>query len=194
MAEVAPKSVLYCKICSWPPEYCEFGSSFKRCQAWLQENNEDLYNQLYSNANLSNQLSSLSIEKEAKLSADLEKKQAKEEAKAEKELAKKLMSKITIKRIERNKRKHIISISGMEVLEMDLKKICKTFANKFATGSTVQKNAEGKNDILIQGDVSDEAKEIIEKLLTEQGLKDVKIEQVDDKKIKKKQAAQTQTK
>jgi hypothetical protein len=40
-------NVFYCQVCSIPPEYCAFGSSFSKCQVWLKENNEDLYQQLY---------------------------------------------------------------------------------------------------------------------------------------------------
>jgi len=35
--------VLYCGICSLPPEYCEFGPSFEKCKPWLIENVPDLY-------------------------------------------------------------------------------------------------------------------------------------------------------
>ena len=39
--------------------------------------------------------------------------------------------------------------------------------------------------IIVQGDVSDEARAYIEKLLEEKGLNEVKVEQIDDKKKKK---------
>lgn len=66
-----------------------------------------------------------------------------------------------------------------------MKKLAKTFASKFATGASVTKTADKKEEILVQGDVSDEAKEYIEKLLEEQGLNGVEVEQVDEKKKKK---------
>lgn len=185
MAEVLPKTVEYCGICTFPPEYCEFGLSFKRCREWLQENKPELFDKLYSADALANATSTLSLEKEQKITQDLEKKQAKEEAKLERELQKKLSSKVTIKRIERNKRKHVISISGLEVFNIDMKKLAKTFASKFATGASVTKNAEKKDEIIVQGDVSDEAKEYIEKLLQEKALNEVKVEQIDEKKKKK---------
>ncbi|ODV77749.1 density-regulated protein DRP1 [Suhomyces tanzawaensis NRRL Y-17324] len=185
MTEVLPKSTLYCGVCSYPPEYCEFTATFKRCKEWLLSNHQEVYEKLYSDEALANQTSTLSLEKEQKMEQELEKKQKKEEAKQERELQKKLSSKVTIKRIERNKRKHIISISGLEVFNIDMKKLSKTFASKFATGATVTKNAEKKEEILVQGDVSNEAKEYIEKLLEEKGLNEVKVEQIDDKKKKK---------
>lgn len=191
MTTVAPKQVTYCGVCSFPPEYCEFGVSFKRCKEWLAQNERSLFDKLYSDEALANATSTLSLEKEEKIHKDLEKKQAREEAKLEKELQRKLASKVVIKRIERNRRKHIISISGLEVFNIEAKKLAKTFALKFATGASVTKNAEKKDEILVQGDVSDEAKAYIEKLLEEQGLNEVKVEQIDDKKKKKAEGAAT---
>lgn len=188
MAEVLPKQVVYCGVCSFPPEYCEFGVSFKRCKEWLAANSTELFDKLYSDEAMANATSTLSLEKEEKIHKDLEKKQAREEAKQERELQKKLALKVIIKRIERNKRKHIISISGLEVFNIDMKKLAKTFALKFATGASVTKNAEKKEEIMVQGDVSDDARAYIEKLLEEQGLNEVKVEQIDDKKKKKAEA------
>lgn len=185
MAEVAPRTLTYCGVCTFPPEYCEFGVSLKRCKEWLAENHQELFDKLYSEEALANATSTLSLEKEEQIHKDLEKKQAKEEKKLERELQKKLASKIVIKRIERNRRKHIISINGLEVLNVDIKKLAKTFALKFATGASVTKNAEKKDEVLVQGDVSDEARVLIEKLLEEQGLNEVKVEQIDEKKKKK---------
>lgn len=47
---------------------------------------------------------------------------------------------------------------------MDLKKAAKQMANKFARGASVSKNVEGKDEIVVQGDLVDE----IEELLVEQ--------------------------
>lgn len=86
---------------------------------------------------------------------------------------------VTIKRIERNKRKYVTSIHGLEAfgvyilfvccvwcssgaLGVDLKKAAKLFAQKFATGSSVTKNPQGLEEIVVQGDVSGEIVEMIE--------------------------------
>ncbi|RKP33064.1 eIF1-like protein, partial [Metschnikowia bicuspidata] len=172
----------YCGVCTFPPEYCEFGLSLEKCKEWLAANDQLLFDKLYSQEALANATSTLSLEKEQQILKDIKKKQAKEEKKLERELQKKLASKIVIKRMERNRRKHIISISGLEVLNVDIKKLAKTFALKFSTGASVTKNAEKKDEVLVQGDVGDEARAMIEKLLEEQGLNEVKVEQVDEKK------------
>lgn len=34
--------------CTFPPEYCEFGSRFTKCKEWLQEEHPDLFDKYYS--------------------------------------------------------------------------------------------------------------------------------------------------
>ncbi|KAJ1309267.1 hypothetical protein OPQ81_004930 [Rhizoctonia solani] len=174
-----PLNVLYCSICSFPPEYCEFGSSVTKCKAWLQETHADLFEKYYSEDALQQKAEALSLEAQAKLdkkAADLE---AKADVKAEADLKKKKAAKVgrnspetavatarnqsvTIKRIERNKRKHVTSIHGLEAFDVDLKKAAKLFAQKFATGSSVTKNPQGQDEIVVQGDVTDDIVEMIE--------------------------------
>ncbi|CCO27506.1 Translation machinery-associated protein 22 [Rhizoctonia solani AG-1 IB] len=156
---IQPLNVLYCSVCSFPPEYCEFGSSVTKCKTWLQETHSELFDKYYSEDALQQKAGALSLEAQAKLdkkAADLE---AKADVKAEADLKKK---KVTIKRIERNKRKHVTSIHGLEAFDVDLKKAAKLFAQKFATGSSVTKNPQGQDEIVVQGDVTDDIVEMIE--------------------------------
>ncbi|RDB19945.1 Translation machinery-associated protein 22 [Hypsizygus marmoreus] len=159
---VSPVQVLYCAVCSFPPEYCEFGSSLTRCKEWLKENYPDLYDKYYSENALTAKVGTLSLEAQTKLEKDTAKKEAKAEAKADAALKKKLASQITIKRIERNKRKHVTAIHGLDAFGVDLKKASKQFASKFATGSSVTKNLQGQDEVVVQGDVSDEIVDMIE--------------------------------
>ncbi|CAE6450357.1 unnamed protein product [Rhizoctonia solani] len=159
---VQPLNVMYCSICSFPPEYCEFGSSVTKCKAWLQEAHPDLFDKYYSEDALQQKAEALSLEAQARLdkkAADLE---AKADVKAEADSKKKKAAKVTIKRIERNKRKHVTSIHGLEAFDVDLKKAAKLFAQKFATGSSVTKNPQGQDEIVVQGDVTDDIVEMIE--------------------------------
>lgn len=187
------KEVVYCGVCTYPPEYCEFSGKLKRCKIWLQENHAELYEKLYSGEDaevegVSGKLAESSIgeKREEKLEKDLLKMQAKQENREQRELAKKLSSKIIIRREARTKRKSIVAISGLEVFEIDMKKLAKTFASKFATGCSVSKNAEKKDEIVIQGDVMEEVENYLHSILAEKGLKDVKVEVVDGAAKKKK--------
>ncbi|KAI9057419.1 density-regulated protein DRP1 [Trametes sanguinea] len=159
---IPPKEVLYCQVCSFPVEYCEFGSSLTRCKEWLQKTDSQLYDKYYSEEALQAKIGTLSLEAQEKLEKDTAKKEAKAEAKAETALKKKMASQITIKRIERNKRKHVTAIHGLENFDVDLKKAAKFFAQKFATGASVTKNQQGLDEIVVQGDVSGEIVEMIE--------------------------------
>lgn len=190
------REVVYCGVCSYPPDYCEFSGKLKRCKIWLKENHPDLYVKLYSDDHdadsedvsaVTKKLgeSTIGEDRENKLEKDLLRLQTKQENREQRELAKKLSSKVIIKREARTKRKFIVAISGLEVFEIDLKKLAKTFASKFATGCSVSKNIEKKEEVVIQGDVLEEVEAYIHSLLKEKGLEDVKVETVDTKKKKK---------
>lgn len=112
-----------------------------------------------------------------------EKKAVKESARAERELAKKLASKIILKRVERAKRKHVIVVTGLEAFGLDLKKVAKDFGKKFACGSSVTKGTAGQDEIVVQGDLSDDILEYIEEKYPEVPVDN--IEQIEEKKKKK---------
>ncbi|KAL8281543.1 hypothetical protein RQP46_006227 [Phenoliferia psychrophenolica] len=159
--KVSVNQVLYCDVCSYPPEYCEFSSRSSKCKQWLQDAHPSLYSKYYSDVALEDKLATLTVEQREALDKDLAKKERKEDAKAEKEKAKVLASKVVVKRMERNKRKFVTVVYGLEAFDVDLKKAAKLFANKFATGASVTKNASGDDEIVIQGDVADEVEEMI---------------------------------
>ena len=53
------------------------------------------------------------------------------------------------------------SIYGLDIFGVDLKKAAKMFANRFACGSSVAKNNQGQDEIVVQGDFSDELYQLI---------------------------------
>ena len=96
-----------------------------------------------------------------------------------------LTRQVTIRRIERTKRKHVTTIHGLEAFSIDLKKAAKQLAGRFATGASVTKNAQGFDEIVVQGDVSEEIMEILENgegIL--KGVPIANVEIVEDKKKK----------
>jgi len=168
-----------------------FGEYWFDCTVWL-----------FSEA-LQAKVGTLSLEAQTKLEKDTAKKEAKAEAKADAALKKKMASqvrlltlirkysshfftsKVTIKRIERNKRKHVTSVHGLEAFGIDLKKASKQFSSKFATGSSVTKNPQGLEEIVVQGDVSDEIVEMIENEIgVLKGIPADNVEVVEEKKKK----------
>lgn len=101
-------------------------------------------------------MSSLSVDAQKRAAKDTAKKEAKAAAAESKLQEKRENSKILIKRVERTKRKYVTVVSGLEHFDLDLKKISKDFGKKFATGSSVTKTPSGGEEIVVQGDVSDE--------------------------------------
>jgi density-regulated protein len=131
---------------------------------------------------LAQNLSSLSVKVQERSEKDAAKKAAKAEAKEEREAEKRASSKVIIKRIERNKRKYVTAVSGLEAFGLDLKKVAKEFGKKFATGSSVTKVPGGGEEITVQGDVSAEIEEYI--LDTYKDVPEDNVEMIEDKKKK----------
>lgn len=159
---IQPIQVLYCEICGFPSEFCEFGSSLTRCKEWLKESHPEMYDKHYSEEALQSKLGTLSLEAQAKLEKNTAEKEAKAEKKADIALKKKMASPVSIRRMERNKRKFVTAIHGLEAFDIDLKKAAKFLAQKYATGASVTKNPQGQDEIVVQGDVSDELLELVQ--------------------------------
>lgn len=125
---------------------------------------------------------SLSVAAQERAAKDAKKKAAKAEAAEQKHADKLANSVVTIKRIERNKRKFVTAVSGLEAFGLDLKKVAKDFGKKFATGSSVTKTPSGGEEIVVQGDVSGEIEEFLLEKYKE--IPEDNIELVEDKKKK----------
>ncbi|KAI2616417.1 translation machinery-associated protein 22 [Hypomontagnella submonticulosa] len=182
------RHVIYCGVCTLPPEYCEYGGTVKKCQDWLEKAHPALYSQIWSpvptlvSEALEAATASLSIEAQKRAAKDAQKKAAQAEKAEQKQADKIANSVITIKRVERNKRKYVTAVSGLEAFGLDLKKVAKEFGKKFATGSSVTKVPSGGEEIVVQGDVSDEIEEFL--LEKYKDIPEDNIELVDDKKKK----------
>ncbi|KAK6958079.1 Translation machinery-associated protein 22 [Daldinia eschscholtzii] len=126
---------------------------------------------------------SLSVEAQKRAAKDAQKKAAQAEKAEQKQADKIANSVVTIKRVERNKRKFVTAVSGLEAFGLDLKKVAKEFGKKFATGSSVTKVPSGGEEIVVQGDVSDEIEDfLLDKY--KDTIPEDNIELVDDKKKK----------
>ncbi|KAK3394045.1 translation initiation factor SUI1 [Podospora didyma] len=176
------RNVVYCGVCTLPPEYCEYGGTLKKCQEWLEKNHPDMYARIWSEEALEAATASLSLDAKDRAAKDAKKKAAKAEAAEQKQADRLANSVVTIKRIERNKRKYVTAVSGLEAFGLELKKVSKDFGKKFATGSSVTKTPSGGEEIVVQGDVSEEIEEFL--LEKYKNIPVDNIELVEDKKKK----------
>ena len=184
----------------------------KKCEDWLKSNHPDMHTKLYSqgtvvqSADSSRQaalgrdeannnvhteaieqnLSTLSLDAQKRAEKDAKKKEAKAAASEAKEKEQRENSKVLIKRIERNKRKYVTAVQGLEAFGLDIKKVAKDFGKKFATGSSVTKVPGGGEEITVQGDLSDDIYDFLTE--TYKDIPEDNVECIEDKK-KKKEAA-----
>lgn len=129
-------------------------------------------------------LSTLSVAARERAAKDAAKKEAKAALAESRDQERKAASKIQIKRVERNKRKYVTVLVGLEAHGLDNKKIAKELGKKFATGASVTKNPAGGEEITVQGDVNED---VLDWLLEVHGDKvpEDNVELVEDKKKKK---------
>ncbi|KAI1958561.1 Translation machinery-associated protein 22, partial [Ophidiomyces ophidiicola] len=76
-AEPQARHIVYCGVCTLPPEYCEFGGTAKKCEEWIQTTHPDLHQKLYSEEAIAANLSALSLEARQRAAKDAAKKEAK---------------------------------------------------------------------------------------------------------------------
>ncbi len=126
-------------------------------------------------------LSTLSLDAQKRAAKDSQKKEAKAAAAEAKAAETKAQAQVLIKRVERNKRKYVTAVSGLEAHGMDLKKVAKEWGKKFATGSSVTKTASGGEEVVVQGDNSDE---IFDWVVDVAGVPEANVDCIEDKKKK----------
>lgn len=174
-------NTLYCKVCSFPVDFCDYNKKATKCKKWLEENHPKKYQELYPKKEGDDEEGATDVDEKArKVEQSLKKMELRQEKKEKKELETQQNSKIIIKTIERTKRKRSIEIQGLEVFPLDLKKLSKKFSNKFATGCSIV-----EKKLVLQGDLADDVEEFINKLLKEEaGLDDIKVEKTVAKRKK----------
>ncbi|KAL7748692.1 Translation machinery-associated protein 22 [Sorochytrium milnesiophthora] len=149
----APRSnIIYCGVCSLPCEYCEYSGTLKLCQRWLQQHSEEEYTRLYGD-----QQQPEDADKKAKE----DKASDKVERRKEREQEAKQRAKVAVRSERRKGKKMVTVVVGLDVFDVDPKKASKQFSSRFATGCSVQHNAEGACEIIIQGDVVDDVRDLI---------------------------------
>ncbi|AES78018.1 translation machinery-associated protein 22 isoform X1 [Medicago truncatula] len=167
-----PVRVLYCQVCSLPPEYCEFGGSdFEKCKPWLIQNVPDLYPNLLNEANekevgkVADKLQGTGISSAAASSAGGAASSAAKPEEVKRlpggKVKKKDKQEVIIEKVVRNKRKSITTVKGLELFGVKLSDASKKLGKKFATGASVVKGPTEKEQIDVQGDISYDVVEFI---------------------------------
>ncbi|KAG4946510.1 hypothetical protein AAZX31_15G161900 [Glycine max] len=162
-----PVRVLYCGVCSLPPEYCEFGSDFEKCKPWLIQNVPDLYPDLLKEANekeadkVADKLQSTGISGAGDGAASSAPKQEEVKRLPGGKIKKKDKQEVVIEKVVRNKRKCITTVKGLELFGVKLSDASKKLGKKFATGASVVKGPSEKEQIDVQGDIAYDIVEFI---------------------------------
>jgi len=142
-----PLVVEYCGNCSLPLEFCENYPDYEGCKKWLAEK-------------MPEQFEKLSVEGADGEGGEEEKKRQKRGGKGMMKAKKKeaeVEKRITLSKAPRGKKKAVTVVTGLRTFGIDLKVASKFFSSKFACSSSVT----GDDEIVIQGDVTDELFDVL---------------------------------
>lgn len=127
----SPLHVTYCPNCSMPPEYCEYNvpEVFEKCLPWIIANCPHVLSKSVRAKVLGEEL----VEGEGDEENEKSKKRSGAGAKKK---ASTVTTRVVIARIQRQKRKFVTVIAGLEsVPELKIKEACKAFGKKFSSGN-----------------------------------------------------------
>ncbi|RLN62993.1 hypothetical protein BBJ29_001646 [Phytophthora kernoviae] len=159
------RSVLYCPIDTFPPEYCEYGPMFNECKPWLAENCPDLvlskYNRTVADLlevekQIAAGVEGITLEVEGKTVKKKKKNKIEEAAK------RKENCKVVISKSSRKGRKRLTFVTGLEDFEgVNIKDASKSLGKRFACSSSLSKTDQGQQQIQLQGDCVVELLEVL---------------------------------
>ena len=126
----------------------EYGPNFELCLPWITQHCPEAL----SPAVLADMLGDATIEDEEGEGGEKKKKSKRGNPGPKKKAA--VETKIVISRVQRQKRKYITTVVGLDTVpELKLKDAAKVFGKKFSSGASVSDTAAGGKEIVIQGDV-----------------------------------------
>lgn len=166
-----PVEVLYCPVCTFPLEYCEYSERFNECKKWLAVNHPEVYPDLAE------------VFEKIRNGEVLPKEEEKKEQPRSKKVKFEKKKEIVIYLVKRGYSKNITQVEGLKDFGVSLKEISKNFRNSFSSGCAIVEDS-----IEIQGDLVDK---IIEKLLADYpAIKEEDIMVSDTNKTKKSKKGQ----
>lgn len=142
-----PVAVLYCPICTFPAEMCEFSGMMEKCRPWLQEHAAEL--------------------------ADAEERGRRRRILTEKDRLdalvdgrgiKKALQRVVVLEVEKRTGRHMLTtVTGMDLFGHNLKDVSRDWRKSFACGVGVREPEEGKhqNFVEIQGNVMDQLAQLL---------------------------------
>ena len=158
-----PVDVVYHPVSGLPAEFCEFSETFDKDLPWILENCPDAV----TPDALAKAMEKMSIGNYGEESDTANDSGKKEKQKGAGIAAKKAKAgpgecKVTINRVQRQKRKFVTAVIGMETVPgIKMKEVSKFFGKKFASGAAISKIPGGGEEIVIQGDVQYDLPEIL---------------------------------
>lgn len=149
-----PVQILYCGACSCPPEYCgwtgaKVGTIDEACKTWLLANAPVMAAKFgYDGAD--GEAAAAGGDGEGKPMPGGKKK-------------KDAVKEVLVSSKQRQKKKYVCTVRGLEGFGVKLPDACKVFKKKFSTGASVTETPDQKEEIEIQGDVKDDVVPLIVK-------------------------------
>jgi len=143
---------IYCAICTCPPEYCEYGPTYDQCLPWILQHCPELLSaEVLAKATGKTETE----DGDEKEGGGEEKKKKKRGGASVPKKAAVVETKVYIARVQRQKRKFVTSVVGLDTVpDLKLKDAARVFGRKFSSGASIGDTATGAKEIVIQGDVS----------------------------------------
>ncbi|GAB9468381.1 Rna-binding protein [Globisporangium polare] len=167
-ASSAPKfkTVVYCPVDTFPPEYCEYGPLFNDCKPWLAENcptmwltkyNRTMEDFLEAERQIAAGVEGITLEAEGKDKTVKRKGKKKQE-----EFKSKANALVYISKSSRKGRKRLTFVTGLEDFDgVNIKDASKSLGKRFACSASLSKTDTGKQQIQLQGDCITELMEVL---------------------------------
>ncbi|NWZ81423.1 DENR protein, partial [Poecile atricapillus] len=137
-------------------QYCEYMPDVTKCRQWLEKNFPDEFAKL-TVENSPKQEAGVG-EGQGNVGGGEEEEKKKQKRGKIKQKKKTVPQKVTIAKIPRAKKKYVTRVCGLATFEIDLKEAQRFFAQKFSCGASVT----GEDEIIIQGDFTDDIIDVIQ--------------------------------
>lgn len=183
-ANSAPKfkTVVYCPVDTFPPEYCEYGPLFNDCKPWLAENcptlwltkfNRTMEDFLEAERQIAAGVEGITLEAEGR-----EKTVKRKGKKKVEEFKSKANALVYISKSSRKGRKRLTFVTGLEDFDgVNIKDASKSLGKRFACSASLSKTDAGKQQIQLQGDCITELMDVLPEMF---GIAEDRIRVVDE--------------